>query len=85
MPMTFHAGAAKALAKLPKKDALGLMDRLEAIAADPGAHQGASVKPLKGAPKGRFRVRHGDYRAIYIIAPEGIIILAVGHRREIYE
>ncbi|HEY4252484.1 MAG TPA: type II toxin-antitoxin system RelE/ParE family toxin [Roseomonas sp.] len=83
--ITFLPAAAKTYAALPKRDRAAIRERLEKIAAAPAAEHGGSVKPLKGEPKGRFRVRHGDWRAIYVITGDGIIVVAIGHRKEIYE
>lgn len=45
-----------------------------------------SGKPLKGEKKGCYSLRHGDYRIIYEVYPQQKIILVVriGHRKEIY-
>lgn len=39
---------------------------------------------LKGSPN--FRLRVGDYRVIYSVdeAEEEVLVVAVGHRREVY-
>lgn len=43
-------------------------------------------KPLKGEYQGYWRYRWGDYRVIYKIAEREILILIlrIGHRKEIY-
>jgi len=41
------------------------------------------IKKLKGESSFRFRV--GDYRIIFDIIRDTIIILKVGHRRNVYE
>ncbi len=42
-------------------------------------------KPLR-SPLGNFRsLRVGDYRIVYAIEKSRVIILAVGHRKNIYE
>lgn len=33
---------------------------------------------------GQFRFRIGDYRVIFDVADDSIIVLLIGHRREIY-
>jgi mRNA-degrading endonuclease RelE of RelBE toxin-antitoxin system len=40
--------------------------------------------PLHGEWKGCFRLRTGDYRMIFRPIPEGLEIIAMGHRSEIY-
>lgn len=44
-------------------------------------------KPLRYGKSGQRSLRVGDYRVIYVIKPDTnqVIILAIGHRRDIYE
>ncbi len=42
------------------------------------------VKALAGAWQGHFRIRIGDYRAIFTITPNEITIVRTRHRSEIY-
>jgi mRNA interferase RelE/StbE len=44
-------------------------------------------KPLRGQFKGYWRYRIGDYRIIYRISDEEIliVIIRIGHRKNIYE
>ena len=39
---------------------------------------------LKQSELGSYRFRIGDYRAVFDLAGDEIVILRVGHRREIY-
>ncbi len=41
-------------------------------------------EPLSGKMAGTFKVRVGDWRIVYTIEKDVIVIQAVGHRREIY-
>ena len=43
-------------------------------------------KPLKGALKSRYSYRVGSYRIVYLIRQSELLVLIidVGHRREIY-
>ena len=45
-----------------------------------------SIKSLKGNLEGLFRLKVGDYRVIYKIFEDvsEILILKIGHRREVY-
>jgi mRNA interferase RelE/StbE len=54
-----------------------LSENFEAIAPE----------PLSGEFKGYFKLRIGDYRAIYSVRPKSnlVIIHLAGHRREIYK
>lgn len=41
-------------------------------------------RPLRGDLKGRWRMRMGDYRIIYSIGTNKVLILLIGNRRDIY-
>jgi mRNA-degrading endonuclease RelE of RelBE toxin-antitoxin system len=64
-------------------DRVRLMERLRAIAAAPNSLH-PNVLPLVGRP-GVFRVRQGDWRAMFRIEDADVILIRVAHRREAYE
>ena len=80
MDVSFAPGAWRAWRKLPSAVQARLKAKLLAHATDPLRH---AVK-LTDRSIGTYRFRIGDYRIIFDIANDEIIILAVGHRREIY-
>ena len=41
-------------------------------------------EPLRKTLKGYRRLRVGDYRIVYKIEPENVIILGICHRKDIY-
>jgi len=67
---------------MPKADARRLLDRLEKIALKPNALH-ASFQALAG-DKGVFRVRQGDWRAVFSIEDGNVIVDRIAHRREVY-
>jgi len=74
--------AIRELAELPLRDRQRLDGRIRALADDPRPPQS---KALQGQ-KNLFRLRVGRYRVIYEIRDEVllIVILKVGHRRDVY-
>jgi mRNA interferase RelE/StbE len=42
-------------------------------------------EPLSGDFTGTFKLRVGDWRVVYTIESDLIVIQAIGHRREIYK
>lgn len=42
-------------------------------------------KLLSGDLKGLFSYRVGDYRVLYTKIQEGVLVLRIGHRREVYK
>ncbi len=79
MPQLKLTGRAKRdIEALPVKTKEQIEDTLRALAADP---RGIS---LKGRWEGYKRIRSGDYRIIYKISGDEIIVHYVRHRREAY-
>jgi mRNA interferase RelE/StbE len=73
---------ARQFATMPRLDARRLRERLERIAADPNGPQ-PGAKAMVGM-QGTFRVRQGDWRAIYAIRDGNVIVGQVGNRKEVY-
>jgi mRNA interferase RelE/StbE len=42
-------------------------------------------RPLRGDLKGRWRIRVGDYRVIYTLTGDKVLILMIGNRRDVYD
>ncbi|MFJ8972199.1 type II toxin-antitoxin system RelE/ParE family toxin [Streptomyces anulatus] len=83
----FTAHAQRDLLKVPLPEARRVLGRLSDLqkALDTGDLSAFDVKPLQGH-EARWRLRVGDYRAVYTVEGGRLIVwvLAVGHRREIY-
>ncbi|HUW77629.1 MAG TPA: type II toxin-antitoxin system RelE/ParE family toxin [Candidatus Nanopelagicaceae bacterium] len=79
----FSPSATKALAKFDKHVYLRISGAIELLAVDP---RPPAAKMLRGGEHGRWRVRVGDYRIVYTITDERLIVLVlrVAHRREVY-
>ena len=74
--------AVRALRKLDPPIRRRVQGVIALLAQDP---RPPASRPLKGRP-GR-RVRVGDYRIIYTVADDVllVVVVTVGHRRDIYE
>ena len=42
-------------------------------------------EPLSGGFKGTYKLRVGDWRVVYTIEDDIIVVQSIGHRREIYK
>jgi len=80
--LVYAKEAAAAITRLPAKKQRQIKDAVERIAQDP-----AIGKRLTHELKGLLSYRSGDYRIIYRVCHNEIlvIILTVGHRKEVYE
>lgn len=81
--LKYISRAEKQLRKLPRHISGKILAELEKLAENPFAST-LDVKKLSG--REGYRLRIGDYRAIYEIHRKQVIILVieVGHRKEIY-
>jgi mRNA interferase RelE/StbE len=73
--------AAKELEVVPRKDRLRIIEKVQSLSSNPRPQ---GCEKLSGEEK--YRIRQGDYRILYSIQDEAVIvtIVKVGHRREIY-
>ena len=84
--MNYHVevkwSAAKALKKIPKADKKHIADKIDSLAEDlpnPDTTKMKGNNPF-------HRIRVGDYRIIYEIQEDVLLILVVkiGHRKDVY-
>lgn len=78
MQIAYTNAARKGLKKMPATDRLALIAKLGTYAA---TGEG-DVKKLVGSKY--YRLRHGDWRAIFEIE-DGVLVIRVAHRREVYK
>ena len=71
----------KDLAGLDKPEARRIVDRIaKELAARPDAYP-----QLQGPFAGLRKLRVGDYRVVFAIFGQEVLILRIGHRREVYK
>lgn len=75
--------AERALRDIPKQDQKRIGAKVEGLARNPRP-RGCVV--LKGGGEGYLRIRVGDYRVVYTVNDEAVLVLVlkVGHRRDVY-
>ncbi len=81
MEIEIERAAARGFRKMPGEAAAALIAGLEKIAA--GQLEGLDIKPMRGTTSS-FRLREGDWRAVYRIADATLFVERAGHRREVY-
>jgi mRNA interferase RelE/StbE len=75
-------GAIKDLEKLDKPIARRIVRRLTWVSNN---FQSVVPEPLSGPLRGAFKLRIGDWRAVYTVEGKAIVIQFIGHRSEIYK
>ncbi len=80
--ISYVPSAAKVIRKLDKPTARRLLEAIEGLASDP---RPPGCIQLKGGG-GEFRIRVGDYRLVYDVKDDQLVVLVlrVGHRRDVY-
>jgi mRNA interferase RelE/StbE len=81
----FLPSAKKELSQLDRVIQKQLKEKIILLATDPEKLKN-NIKALKGEYSGKFRLRVRDYRVIFRITEEKILItiIRIGHRKEIY-
>ena len=79
--LSIKQSAARALAKIGGEDRQRIINAIDQLKTNPVA---GSV--LKGEFSGLRRIRVGNYRVVYEVQDEKLVILVIriGHRREVY-
>lgn len=77
-------GAERDLKKMPPRERQRALKSCLDLRSDP-LPLGKRVKQLRGFDPPLYRLRIGDYRAIYRVAEDGVVVLAVIHRSELAE
>ena len=77
----FKRSVAKDLRRLPQTDVERILARINVLAEDPRP-QGCE----KLSAQERYRVRQGDYRIIYEVHDQAllVVVVKVGHRSDVY-
>lgn len=78
--------ALDALKELQKKQRRLIQEKIESLATNPfppGQHR--LVRGMSDGAENVYRIRSGDYRILYSVRPPTVVILDIGHRRDIYE
>jgi len=75
--------AARQLKKLDRPIQIRILGRIEKLESEP---RPSNATIIKGTDDTLYRVREGDYRIIYTIEDDRLIVLVVriGHRSEVY-
>ena len=77
------ATAEKQLKKISRKDQISVLKRMQELGKEPRPNRSRKLRGIENV----YRVRVGSYRILYSIEDKHliIIILKVGHRRDVYQ
>lgn len=76
-------GAAAQIRRLRRVDAVAILDAMEArLRHEPDRVSRSRIKRLRGGQAATYRLRIGDYRVFYDVGENGVVVIAVLHKRE---
>ena len=80
--LVIKRSVAKDLRAIPNSDVAKLLPRIRALADEPRPQGCEKLSGLE-----RYRIRQGDYRIIYEIQQQRLLVLIVkvGHRKDVYK
>ena len=78
--ISYKASVERDLKRLDKPTARRILEKLERTLTE---HPDIG-EPLRGELSGAFKFRIGDYRVIYMKIPGGVLVLQIGHRKDVY-
>ncbi len=78
--LLYKASVKKDLGRLSKAEARRVLNRIEHVLAEkPNAYP-----MLKGKYAGLRKLRIGEYRVIFVILDKDVLVLRIGHRKDVY-
>ena len=82
IPVELAPRAVRDLGGLPNSVQLRVVGRLQALSGGLNT-KSAAIKRLHGFPFPAYRLRIGDYRAVFLLEKEKVVVLRIVHRREL--
>lgn len=82
MEYVFTSRALRALKNLPRDAQRRIVEKLDWYCAQPDPLKFA--EPLVGPHIGEYRFRVGDYRVVCDLEDQILVVLLIGHRKDIY-
>jgi mRNA interferase RelE/StbE len=79
--IVFRKSVAKDLRRIPSQDLRRILTTVDSLSEEP---RPLGIEKLSGQEK--YRIRQGNYRIIYEIKDDEVIVVVVkvGHRRDVY-
>jgi mRNA interferase RelE/StbE len=68
--------------RLPIKIRIRVHDLIQRLESWPSV---SGAKPLRHSLKGAFRMRTGDYRVLFTVSGNTIVVFRIDHRRDVYQ
>ena len=81
LPIELASSAARELRGLERSVRARVLVKIQALADEPLPPGCQTIKGWRGC----YRIRVGDYRIVYKVEETAVLIVKIGHRREVYD
>lgn len=84
--LTYSERALAFLESIPVKFRRQIIKRIESLLGDPFPTGHRLIRATSDDAERVYRIRSGDYRVLYVVrhSPTHIVVLDIGHRKDVY-
>jgi len=72
------------LKTVPKKFRKQIIDKIQRLAQEPYPPTAKIIQGTMDGEEKVFRIRSGDYRILYVVRGIIVVVLDIGHRKDVY-
>jgi mRNA interferase RelE/StbE len=81
---SYSAIALDNLRSIPAKDRARIVKKIASLAANPHPPGCKKMKATNDGDEDVWRIRCGDYRALYVVRNITVVVIDIDHRKDIY-
>lgn len=81
----YHASALAYLKTVQKKTRQQIINKVRHLAFEPHPPTSKVVQGMRVGEERVYRIRSGDYRVLYIVRGDIVVVLDIDHRKDVYK
>ena len=81
----YHPDCLSYLQSVPKKIRRQIIKKVEKLAGDPHPPKSKMLQGMKDDEDKVYRERSGDYRILYVVRGEIVVVLDIDNRKDVYK
>jgi mRNA interferase RelE/StbE len=81
----YHARALEYLRTVQKKIRQQIISKVKQLAFEPHPPTSKLVQGMTDGEERVYRIRSGDYRILYVVRGDIVVVLDIDHRKDVYK
>jgi mRNA interferase RelE/StbE len=73
------------LRKIPQKVRKQIVSKIKQLAFDPYPPTSRLIQGMMNGEERVYRIRSGDYRILYVVRGDLVVVLDIDHRKDVYK